>query len=378
MPLEQFWMEHLMSESEIAAGSDAQPRWSWRRILPKFIVSVGIGAVVASIAARNGLPLVPSRAALAAVNPWSIVAYVALLLVTQWLRAARWRFLIAPVQKVPLRDVIALNWIGFFAIFALPFRLGEAARPALTKLRRGIPLSVGVGTVAVERVIDGLVTSLCVAWAIWVVPMRPTDDPVARHLPAYGTLALTVFSGAFVALFLFLWQRELATRLVRSVVGIVSPKLGDLLASKVASVADGVRSISDPKLALGFGLETVAYWGVNAVSMWVLARGCGLPIGFGHAVAIMGILAIGILLPAGPGMFGSFQLAVSAGLTCYVAAPLVVVEGSAYVFLLYVIQAIVITTCGVVPLYVMKLRMSDVLGSSVANGEKLPATEPTA
>ena len=59
----------------------------------------------------------------------------------------------------------------FFAIFALPLRLGEMARPALTKLRQGIPVSVGFGTIAVERVVDGLVTSLCVAWALFAIPM---------------------------------------------------------------------------------------------------------------------------------------------------------------------------------------------------------------
>ena len=66
-------------------------------------------------------------------------------------RASRWRFLIAPVQRVPMRDVILLNWIGFFAIFALPLRLGELARPALTKMRHGIPISVGLGTIGISR-----------------------------------------------------------------------------------------------------------------------------------------------------------------------------------------------------------------------------------
>jgi uncharacterized protein (TIRG00374 family) len=344
-------------------------------MLPKLAVSIAIGALVAGVAARNGLPLVPSRDALSQIEPWAIPLYVVLLLGTQYLRAVRWRHLIAPVAKVPLRDVIAVNWIGFFAIFALPFRLGEAARPALTKLRHGIPLSVGVGTIAVERVIDGLVTSLCVAWALWVVPMRPTDDPVARHLPAYGTAALVVFSCAFVALFVFLWQRTLAVRLVRGIIGFVSPRLADLLSSKVASVADGLRVLTRPRLALGFLSETLAYWALNAFSMWMLALGCGLPLEFAHAIAIMGVLAIGILLPAGPGMFGSFQLAVSAALTCYLTDAMVAREGSAYVFVLYVTQAIVLALCGIVPLYRMRLRFEDVLGNGENAADRLQTPE---
>ena len=101
--------------------------------------------------------------------------------------ASRWRFLIRPVKEIGLKEVIALNWIGFFAIFALPLRLGEVARPALTKLRHQISVSIGFGTVAVERVVDGLVTSLCVAWALFALPRRETDDVLAQALRSTGT-----------------------------------------------------------------------------------------------------------------------------------------------------------------------------------------------
>src|SRR5262249_1544440 len=149
------------------------------------------------------------------------------------------------VKHVPRRDVILLNWIGFFAIFALPLRLGEFARPALCKLRHGISISVGLGTVAVERVLDGLITSLCVAWALFFLPRLATHDPVATHLPTYGYAALLLFSCAFIALAMFLWQRTLAMRLTRSTLGLVAPALSEKLAGKVGNVADGIRSIGD-------------------------------------------------------------------------------------------------------------------------------------
>ncbi|MGF2002276.1 lysylphosphatidylglycerol synthase domain-containing protein, partial [Staphylococcus aureus] len=75
---------------------------------------------------------------------WSGVALATLLLgVLTVVRATRWRYLIAPVRQVPLSEVVLVNFVGFFAIFALPLRLGELARPALSKLRSGIPISAG-------------------------------------------------------------------------------------------------------------------------------------------------------------------------------------------------------------------------------------------
>ncbi len=351
-----------MSESSSCGEARVEAEASLaRRILPKLIISLGLGALFAWLVSRGGVPLIPPADAFEHVRWWTVPAYVGTLAVTHFFRASRWRFLIEPVKTLPLREVVALNWIGFFAIFALPLRLGELARPALTKLRNEVPISAGFGTIAVERVIDGLVTSLCVAWALFALPRLATDDDLARALPFYGYLSLAVFAGAFVALALFLWQRVLAVRLTKLTIGVVSPRLGDLLSSKVGSVADGVRSIGDAKLAAGFLGETLLYWGTNAGGMWLLGWGCGLPMTFGHAVAVMGILAIGILLPAGPGLFGNFQLAISTALKLYFASELVGAQGAVYIFLMYSIQAVFIVLVGIVPLYAMRIPFGALL-----------------
>ena len=349
------------TETEAGEGPAPNEPGALRKVLPKLVLSLALGALFAWLVLRGGVPLLPPIEAFEHVRWWTVPAYVGTLAVTHTFRATRWRFLIRPVKEIPLKDVVALNWIGFFAIFVLPLRLGELARPALTKMRCGIPISVGFGTVAVERVIDGLVTSLCVVWAFVALPMLPTDDPIARALPFYGTLAVAVFVGALVGLGLFLWQKRFATRLVAGTFGLVSKKLGAFVAEKVGSLADGVRSIGEPKLALGFLTETLLYWGSNAAGMWLLGWGCGLPMTFAHGVAIMGILAIGILLPAGPGLFGNFQLAVSTALKIYFAGALVGAAGAVYVMLLYTVQAVAIVLAGVIPLYVMKIPFSSLL-----------------
>jgi uncharacterized protein (TIRG00374 family) len=342
----------------------------WVSVLPKLAVSLVLGGVFAWIAERGGVPLVPHAESFRGVR-WQLVGVATLLLfVLTVLRATRWRFLIAPVKQLPLREVVLVNWVGFFAIFALPLRLGEFARPALSKLRSGIPVSVGLGTVAVERVLDGTITTLCVAWSLWALPRVPTTDAVARAVPYYTGAVLAVFACAMTALVAFLWQRELAVRLTETVFGWVSPRLGKLLAAKVDGVADGIRSLGSARLTLGFLTESLLYWGINAVFMWTLGIATGLPMELGHAVAVMGVLALGILLPSGPGLFGSFQVSVSAALKLYFPAAMVSREGSVFVFLLYLLNAVMMTAIGVLPLLRMHLGLADLL---MPGG---PATEP--
>lgn len=344
----------MQSADTRTAESSGAPRVRvpslFARVAPKFAISIALGVVFAWIAQRGGVPLVPTASSMRGVR-WELVALATLLLfVLTVVRATRWRFLIAPVKKLPMREVMLVNWIGFFAIFALPLRLGELARPTLSKLRAGIPISVGLGTVAVERVLDGAITSLCVAWALWMVPRRETTDPIASAVPVYASAVLGVFVCAMIALAAFLWQRSLAVGLTERVFRLISPRLGSVLANKVDSVADGIRSIGDPKLAAGFIAESAIYWGTNACFMWVLGLACGLPMELGHALAVMGVLALGILLPSGPGLFGNFQISVSAALKLYFAPSLVAEEGAAFIFLLYALNALMMIAIGVVPL----------------------------
>lgn len=341
-----------------------------RRWIPKLALSIALGGLFAWIAARSGVPTLPPRQAFASVAWWAAPAYAASLLVTHFLRAARWRHLIAPVKPIPLGEVILLNWIGFFAIFALPMRLGEVVRPALTKLRHRVPMSAGFGTVAAERVVDGLVTSLCVAWALLVLPRLETHDPIASKLASAGAAAVALFSCAFVAVGLFLVKRELAMGMAERTLGLFSPPLARRLASKVGGVADGLRSLGETRLFGPFVAETCLYWLSNAAGMWLLAIGCGLPATLGHGIAVMGVLAIGILLPAGPGLFGSFQLAVASGLRLYFPEAMVVSEGAAFIFTMYSTQALVFVLTGALPVFFLDARLRELI--------EPPATEPSA
>ncbi|MFN7701757.1 MAG: lysylphosphatidylglycerol synthase transmembrane domain-containing protein [Deltaproteobacteria bacterium] len=343
-----------------------EPAGLVRSLAPKLAISLVLGALFAWLASRGGVPLLPPAEAFAGVR-WELVGlYVIILLATHFFRASRWRFLAAPIKDVPFAESVLLNWIGFFAIFALPLRLGELARPALSKMRHGIPVSVGLGTVAVERVLDGLVTSLCVVWALAFLPKLPSEDPIVASLPYYGWLAVGVFSAALSGLALFLWQKKLAMVLIRATFGLLSARVADKVAEKVGGIAEGIRSIAHARLVLGFVGETLLYWTLNALGMWVLAIGCGLDLSFGQAVAVMGILAIGVLLPAGPGMFGNFQLAVSEALRLFYADSVVGDQGAVYILLLYLVQAVTIALAGVGPLYGMNLQFRDLLRTEPA------------
>ncbi len=323
------------------------PRASFvRRHGVKTVVSLAIAAAFAWVLMRAGLPIVPNAAQMAKVR-WSWVGlHAGLLMVHHVIRAVRWRHLLRPLAPdITRRRVLAASWVGFTAILLLPLRAGEIVRPWLVRDGKKITLSSALGTIGAERVIDGLVVTGVLAGALVLVPrLDPLPErfgelniPVAA-IPAAGYLALAVFVAAFLAMAVFYFARDFARRLVHATIGRVSAKLAERVAGIVGGLADGLHFLADRRHGGAFLAETLVYWLFNAVGMWVLGIGCGLDMSFGHACAVMGVLAVGILVPAGPGLFGAFQAATYGALAMFFAPEIVTGAGAAYVFLLYTVQ----------------------------------------
>lgn len=312
----------------------------------KLVASLLLGGGLAWLLARGGLPLLPPARAFAAVKPWTVAVYVASLAVVHFFRAFRWRHLLRPVGEVSGRSVLAVSWIGFGAILLSPLRSGEIVRPYLITRRSNIRFWEAAGTVGAERVIDGLVLSVVLfAGLSLATPLSPLPDHVgslpvhAAAVPkaAYG--ALIVFMSAFTLMGIFFFARDFARRVTFAVIGLVSRDLAAAFAGIVERVADGLRFLPSARATVPFLAETLTYWGVNVVGVALLAWGCGLAdITLAQAAVTVGCLGVGILVPAGPGYFGAFQLSTYMALAMYFPEATLVGPGAAFVFLLYVTQ----------------------------------------
>lgn len=337
-----------------------------RRFLPRLGASVVVAGLFWYLMRRGGVPVVPPASAFASVRWWTLGVYFLSLFVVQWFRAYRWDYLLRPIARVPTSRIIAIAWVGFFAIMMLPLRMGEVVRPVLLRRDGKISGSAAMGTIAAERVLDGLFVALVLAATLVLVPHPDLRGATfggfdIANVPRAGFLTVLIFSGALVTLALFLVARRFMEDVTRKVVGLVSKRLAERLARMVGDLADGLRSLPDPKLMVPFMAQTAIYWGVNGLGMWFLGWGCGLDMTPGQGFAVMGVLAMGILLPAGPGLFGTFQLSVFLALRMYFSQEVVVGPGSAYVFLMYAAQFVFQTLTGVGALWFGHIDPRDAL-----------------
>ena len=245
-----------------------------------------------------------------------LALYLGLMVVVHVSRSVRWNNLLAPLNvKVPLGPLLAISSVGFMMIMALPARLGEFVRPGLLKQKNYTTASAALGTVAVERIVDGLVISLLVFVCFFA--RRGPDAPGWMMPTAYA--ALGVFAAALVFIVFSMWRpkQTVSFCMKMSLLPRIAPRIAAAIEHKVLDMIRGFSVLKDGKNMTIFMLWTILYWGTNGLGVWVLAKAFGLELTMVGAFATMGLLGVGISLPNSPGLVGQFQYFTLLGLGIY-------------------------------------------------------------
>jgi hypothetical protein len=325
----------------------------------------------------GALPVLPEAAAFAHTRWWTVSLYAGIWVGMQLLRAARWQLLLAPVARIPLRRVVAVGLVGYGAMAVLPFRMGEAVRPALIRRGGAISLLAASGTVVAERVIDGLVLSLGMVLGLLLShPLSPLPDRIGELpvqtavVPGAAYSAAGLFGGLFVAMVLLYWRRGWAQRLAGRVGGARQTKLAAWIAGAIERLADGLRFLPRLRFSGPFLLLTLLYWLTWAASAWLLLWGTGVKApALVHALVVMGVVALGVIVPNAPGFFGAFQLSAYAALAMFFPLAEITGAGAAFVFLLYVVQIGGLILLGALALLADHVSPREVLAAGGSSSE---------
>ena len=205
-----------------------------------------------------------------------VLGYLVALGVIHVLRAIRWEPLIRPLlsNKLSLARLNAISAVGFMATSCF-LRLGEFVRPYLVKKERpDTSMSSLLGSVALERIADGLVVTLFLFLALYSAPGEYSEG--SNKIVVGAWVSLFVFTSGMLALLLLLFFRQKALKLI----GLLLKPFPNAFSSKVSYVVEnfrGLSSIPDWKAMLSFTWMTVCT-GINGIAIWAIAPGFGLSI----------------------------------------------------------------------------------------------------
>jgi len=301
-----------------------------------------------------------------------LAPYLGILLLIHLAKTVRWGILLEPVARVPFGRLNAIAAVGFMALVILPFRLGEFARPYLVAEPGKLRASTALSSVVAERVADGIFTGLLLVAALLAVP---DGTPGVRIFRIGGALVTLGFGAVLAFLVVAYRSRALAVRIASAVLRPLSPRLADRAAGMLDAFIHGLRLVPGPRKAAEFLLLTAVYWGLNALGMSLLARGFGFDLGVVASCALLGVLVVGVMIPAGPGMVGTFQGAIVVGLSLFAPGEAVATRGTAYANVLWAAQLVQVTALGVFYVFSRHIRIGRLVTAGSEVGAELEAEE---
>jgi glycosyltransferase 2 family protein len=225
-----------------------------------FFLGLGIFLTWFSLKGLNKENIAQIKLSLRNARYWLIIPVFAILFLSHYIRAIRWRLLIEPLGYMPSRtNTVAAVFIGYMANQAFP-RLGEVLKCTVLARYEKIPADKLVGTIILERLIDAITLLIMFGITLVIQPQLYTqlidtffnqaenESEEKGGLPVWLIVIMTVIAiGILVSVWMFIKKKT-----INDVVKI--------LKHIWQSVIQGVSAIKHLKKRRQFILLTILLW----------------------------------------------------------------------------------------------------------------------
>ncbi len=291
-------------------------------------ILLGIGLLYLAL---RGVDFAQMGEALRTANYWWMLAFVAILLGSHFLRALRWQMLLEALpsdadkspKRISLKTAFYSVMIGFMVNCATP-RLGEFARTANLATRERLPFTGVFGTVVMERLLDMVTLLLLLIGIVFVIADSPAlasfIDPIRSRFADLDTLTLTLIAGILIAGMVFaIWAWRWLRKQPHS-----SGSLVGRLVPLIHSFQAGLLTVFRAPRRFGILWTTVLMWIgyllMVHIPFLVLHMTGPYNITLSTSLVVLGFGTIGFILPS-PAGTGSYHYAVIQTLVLLFAVP---------------------------------------------------------
>ncbi len=292
-------------------------------------LTIGIALSVAALyfTFRN-VPLGDLVVYLGSINYVWVIPATFLVLLSFFVRALRWQFILASTHKIGIWPAFHPMMIGFMINCIFPGRLGEFARPAILQKKEQVPFGTGIATVAAERVFDVAALVTFAVITLTAIDINPEVQIVFGNfqlnratleilfnriilmgiLLMIGMIAVSIPSirraihQLILALpLLFIFASETTKTKIRV-------KACEPLTRFVDNIAKGFTLVKHPQKIIICSIYSLLVWIIAAFSYYVFSFGSpGAQLTFTEMFAVMVIICLFIALPSVPGFWGLWE-----------------------------------------------------------------------
>ena len=244
---------------------------------------------------------------------------VALYFVAVLFRAVRWRYLLQPLRAFPVRRLYPVVVIGYMANNLLPMRLGELVRAYYLGRQENFSTSSALGTIAVERLFDGLSLVALAAIAgpllLWLGEFDGAADISRGTALALVGGAVAVFVVVLVVFTLLAVNPAFATR-VEMCLRILPARLRPPAVNFFRTFVAGLSILDSPRKHLALVLYSIPVWLMEGGMYLLIAYSFNLDSYFGStgafflaALLLTATSNLATAVPSAVGGIGPFEVA---------------------------------------------------------------------
>ena len=220
---------------------------------------------------------------------------IAIYFVAVLFRAIRWQYLLSPIGAIPVRRLYPVVIIGYMANNLLPVRLGEVVRSYFLARQENVNTSSALGTIAVERVYDGItLLAFAALSAPWLLILGEFDG-AADVSRTTGVVFLVATIAAFAVLLVFFTLLGSSVSFANRMEGWLNvfpagprPKIKEIFRTFVA----GLAVLNSPSKHLGLFIYSLPVWLLECSMYFMLAYSFGIDEHFDS----VGVLVLVVLL----------------------------------------------------------------------------------
>ena len=270
-----------------------------------------------------------------------------------WLRAQRWRRVLRPSLTISGGDAFALLLVGYAANNVLPVRAGDVVRAGLLQRRHGGAWSLGLGTIVVERVLDGLVLSAFLAAAVLLAGAGPL-------LRAMALLAAAGFVAATLLLVLLVIAPGSGAARAAGALRLAPAPLRPRLQASLSGFLDGLTTLRGGGAWARVTALTAASWICEGASYWLVGVALGLPLQPPLYAGVLGAANLALVAPSTAGGIGPFEFFAREAVVAHGVSP---AAGAAYAIAVHAFVLAPVVLLGVAVMWRLQLGARTLLGA---------------
>jgi len=251
-------------------------------------------------------------------NYWYFLPAVAIIFLSHYLRAFRWRFLLDPVKRVDTFSLFSALIIGYMANVFMPAHLGEFLRAYVVSRKRALAMSTTFATIVIERIVD--VFSLLVLMVVTLL---------VYPFPAWVTKSGYIMFAATVGLFLFMVLLKRNTDpMLRGIRFCLKPfpdrwerKLEGMLLKFVGGIVPLKRRVDYLTVAVLSLLIWACYGGAFFFSCYAFDFVAAYHLPWTASLVLLVITTVSIVVPSSPGYVGTYHYLCQVALGMFAVPP---------------------------------------------------------